>query len=180
LAGRTPHEATHAFLEKLRLALSCVTDAVLNNRGGSWPSETPHVVVLADGGPQRISSAELDVWLRVSMNYRLVEEPGPRGPWRVTTTSYMYALENGAGVEYVGYHWHPQVPGNTRPHLHVRGEDENWHKLHMPTGRIALEDVVRFAVEELAVEPRRGDWSEVLDSTQEGFEAWRTWPAPNP
>jgi len=178
LAGRTPHEATHAFLEKLQLALSCVTGAVLNNRGGSYVSETPHVVTLRDGSAERLSTED-DIWLGVTMQYRLVEDDGPRGPWRVKTTAYVYSVEDGAGQEYVAYHWHPQLPRYTRPHVHVRGPHDHWHKMHMPTGRVALEDVLRLLIEEIGVDPRRDDWSDVLDSTQAGFEAWRTWPAPN-
>lgn len=33
---------------------------------------------------------------------------------------------------------------------------ERFHKLHIPTGSISVEEIVRFAIEELAVEVRPG------------------------
>lgn len=35
--------------------------------------------------------------------------------------------------------------------------------VHVPTGLISLSDVVRFAIEELRVRPRRSDWQAILD-----------------
>ncbi|CAA9563974.1 MAG: hypothetical protein AVDCRST_MAG73-3986 [uncultured Thermomicrobiales bacterium] len=37
-------------------------------------------------------------------------------------------------------------------------------KLHVPTGPIALQDILRFAIVELGVAPRRAGWREVLDA----------------
>jgi hypothetical protein len=34
---------------------------------------------------------------------------------------------------------------------------------HFPTGRIALEDVLRLAITEFGVRPPRSDWAEVYD-----------------
>jgi hypothetical protein len=48
-------------------------------------------------------------------------------------------------------------------------------RVHIPTGRVALEDVIRLAVEEFHVEPRRADWNEVLIRTRQGFVEQRTW-----
>lgn len=52
------------------------------------------------------------------------------------------------------------------------------HRAHLPTGRIAIEDLLRIAITEFGARPRRTDWQEVLDQTQGGYEAWRTWPSP--
>jgi hypothetical protein len=35
-----------------------------------------------------------------------------------------------------------------------------------------------MAITEFDAKPRRTDWQEVLDRTQAGYEAWRTWPSP--
>jgi len=64
-------------------------------------------------------------------------------------------------------HWHPDGRSQvTIPHFHVGGTLGGipFAKLYAPTGPITLLDVLRFAIVELGVEPRRGDWREVLDA----------------
>jgi hypothetical protein len=63
------------------------------------------------------------------------------------------------------------------PHLHAYGARDmlTLHKLHLPTGRVALEAVVRFLILDLDVVPRRDDWRSVLDRHEEQFRQARTW-----
>lgn len=65
-----------------------------------------------------------------------------------------------------------------RPHLHVGAAmGPNAATIlggHVPTGRVAMEDVLRLLIE-LGVQPRRDDWQAVLDETQSAFERWRSW-----
>ena len=64
------------------------------------------------------------------------------------------------------------------PHLHVTsqaGTAAITRKQHIPTGRVSLESVVRFAIAELGVRPIRDDWGRVLDAGQAAFDARRTW-----
>jgi hypothetical protein len=55
------------------------------------------------------------------------------------------------------------------PHVHVNSVPQGWaagrhfHKLHMPTRRVAIEDVVRFLILEEIVEPRSPNWEETLE-----------------
>jgi hypothetical protein len=183
LAGRTPAEAVGAFLAPLQQAIDCLTPTVLNVSGGYFASDQPHALVLGDGDPVRLAG-EHDLALTVAQNYRVVEFEGPRGPWKVQTTAYFYELQRG-DRELLGFHWHPRgASPHTSPHLHVGAAAEigfaPLHRAHIPTGRIALEDVLRLAIEAFGVQPRRGDWDDVLTRTQAGYEAWRTWPAPRP
>jgi hypothetical protein len=48
-------------------------------------------------------------------------------------------------------------------------------KKHIPTGRIPFEDIIKFAILEPGVEPKREDWREVLSETRAAFEERRTW-----
>jgi len=48
-------------------------------------------------------------------------------------------------------------------------------KRHLPTGRVALEVVVRLLVAEFDVPPLRRDSRTVLRRGEERFKAWRTW-----
>jgi hypothetical protein len=67
-----------------------------------------------------------------------------------------------------------------RAHAHIAtGQLVGYHlsrKHHIPTERIALEDVIRFAFEELGATPARSDWRVRLTNTREKFVAARTWP----
>jgi Family of unknown function (DUF6516) len=61
------------------------------------------------------------------------------------------------------------------PHIHVRGggleSDPNFHKLHIPSRRVALEDVIRFLIDENRAMPLSDHWSEVLDAATVIFES---------
>ena len=60
-----------------------------------------------------------------------------------------------------------QGAGALQHHLHKSA--------HLPTGRIALEDVVRCVITQLGVIPLRPDWEAILAETQAAFQQWRTW-----
>ncbi len=99
---------------------------------------------------------------------------------------FIYSLETVERREVLIYQWSPEGTGRTtRPHLHVGrrllresievgDRSVRLPKLHVPTGRVAIEDVVRFAIAELGVTPRRVDWKEVLDRNQLAFEEWKS------
>lgn len=181
MAGRTPAEAVGAFLAPLQQALDCLTPTVLNVSGGYYVADRPHALTLGDGDPVALSG-EHHLALSVAQNYRLVEFEGPRGPWKVQTTAYFYELRRG-DRELLVYHWHPRgASPYIKPHLHIGpGAEVGFAPLqgaHVPTGRIALEEVLRLAITEFGARPRREDWDEVLERTQAGYEAWRTWPTP--
>jgi hypothetical protein len=183
LAGRTPAEAVGAFIGPLQQALDCLTPTVLNVSGGYFAADRPHALTLGDGDPVALQGSER-LGLSVAQNYRLVEFEGPRGPWKVQTIAYFYELRRG-DHELLAYHWHPQGASRyTSPHLHLGAGAEiafaPLHRVHLPTGRIAVEELLRIAITEFGARPRRGDWEEVLDRTQTGYESWRTWPAPQP
>jgi hypothetical protein len=48
-------------------------------------------------------------------------------------------------------------------------------KLHLPTGRVAFEEVIVCLLNELDVLPARDDWEQVLNETFLRFRTYRTW-----
>jgi hypothetical protein len=103
--------------------------------------------------------------LSIILHYRVVEDASVRGPWKVLTVAYYYVLEDAEGRELFAYHWHPAGPSTVRfPHLHlgIGVAREQFTTIHAPTGRIGLEEVLRFAITELRVRPLRRDWMDVL------------------
>ena len=48
------------------------------------------------------------------------------------------------------------------------------NKLHVPTGRVSVERVIRSAIE-LGVEPIDDEWDKRLDESEGPFMRYRTW-----
>jgi hypothetical protein len=63
--------------------------------------------------------------------------------------------------------------------LHIRDDAQRTgHPLvsrHIPTGRVPLEDVVRFAIDEMNIGSRDSNWKNILLQTEAIFRANRTW-----
>jgi hypothetical protein len=179
LAGKSPAEAVTNFIDPLRRALTCVTQAVLTVGGGYYPSEKPHGATVNDGLPVPLKG-EGGLSLIAMLQYRVVEATGERGPWKVSTVAYNYEFvrQSEDGEERIlAYHWHPDGGSSVKgPHLHVLDPAGPLRKAHLPTGRVALEEVLRVAISELGVKWLRSDWRRVLNKSQKAFEDWRTWP----
>lgn len=115
MAGSTPQEAVHNFVGPLQRALSCLTDAVLDWRGG-YHLGARHAVVLNQGEPATLARSRLAI--RVSQYYPVVRAGPPHGPYKVSTRAYWYTLEDKFRHEVLAYHWHPDQ-GRRFPHLHL-------------------------------------------------------------
>ncbi len=82
------------------------------------------------------------------------------GGWEARTTSYAYAIVLGERQELVAYHYHPTgTSPATFPHMHVKNLTAPIYlgKAHFPTGTVSVEAVLRFAIEELGVQPLQPD-----------------------
>ena len=188
MASKTPTQAVHNYLEPLQKAVSCVTDAVLTVSGGYYVSDQPHSLTFGDGLPQKLPGS--NIHLSVTHRYRVVEDEDPdKGPWRVTLAQYSYALRRGSGAvgkpeRMLTYQWHPRPDARFNyPHVHLgpaSGAHEYLRNTHVPTGRVALEDVIRYAISQLGVRALRGDWMDVLVATQGRFESYQSWSGSGP
>ena len=131
------------------------------------------MATIGQGSPVSLQGTS-PISLAIRQHYRIVEDSVPRGPWEVSTAGYLYSLKDSStDREILAYHWHPAV-GVTFPHLHLEAAAlvgrEDVAEAHLPTNRVALEDVLRLAISSFGVRPLRDDWSEILDSTQGAFE----------
>lgn len=128
-------------------------------------SEDPVRIPLNTGGA---------LYLTVDQQYRLVEAEGLSGPWKASTRAYRYQLQDQDDRELAAWHWHPVGRSKERrPHLHVG--DGPLTGLHLPSGRVGVEAVLRLLLSELDARPQRSNWEQVLDQVDEAFRTWRTW-----
>lgn len=154
---------------------------MLDVHGGYHVTDAPHSLTLGSDEPVRLPGGG-GLRLSISHHYRVVKAEGRRGPWKVSSAAYLYALDDGDGHELLAYHWHPEWRSAiARPHLHLGAGAMVGHKgvaeAHLETGRVAIESLLRCAIAELGAEPLRDDWRQVLDDAQAAFEKWRTWPS---
>jgi hypothetical protein len=93
-----------------------------------------------------------------------------RNRFEVVVIGYNYTFRDESEQEIIAWHWHPERSHSSRhPHLHigagafVRGDE--LHRAHLPTGIVTVADIVRSAITDFRVEPRRSDWQAILDVT---------------
>lgn len=123
-----------------------------------------------DGEPIRLNSAAR-LWLGVAHTF-VVKNDGPeRTPYRISSIAYSYFFYDEVDhrrQEVIAFQWNKNAhpPERSYPHLHVNSvitngspfgprspfRPDKFHDLHIPTGRLSLEAVIMFAIEELKVE----------------------------
>src|ERR1035441_102287 len=114
-----------SLLRGARRAFLCLQlgSAIVVDRWRCMPNdateEEPHTVFVGDGLPVALGGPGL-LKLRLVHHYRIAEVPDERGPWKVSTAGYFYALDDSRDREIIAYHWHPGGRSPIRfPHLHV-------------------------------------------------------------
>lgn len=148
--------------------------------GGYQPSESPHAAVFNRGNPVWLKlkpESPLErIGLSSAIQYR-IEPGGDKERWKVTTAKYKHSIVDEEEHEVVSYHWHPEGTVSW-PHMHV-GSVFSYSTFvtgaHFPTGRVALEQIVRLIIEDFMVEPKRPDWDECLNRSLEAFQQKRNW-----
>jgi hypothetical protein len=70
----------------------------------------------------------------------------------------MFSLDDANDQEILAFHWHPDSRSSiTHPHLHISAGARVGYaplqKAHVPSGHVALQEVLRFAITDLGVEP---------------------------
>lgn len=160
--------------------MSCVTDAQLFV--SPLAPERSLTLRGADtaGGYLRLKSSVVEggVLLRLRQRFHSIEESQASAAerWHVSTLAYDYRLSRVRdGSELLSWHWHPQT-AIAFPHLHAAADDLS-RKVHIPSGRVSIEAVLRMLLGELGVPARRDDWAAVLDEAEARFIKHRRWHA---
>ncbi len=201
--GKSELAARQAYERDLCLGISCIAEVRLLtkwsesykrwllvvsprqnrdiSRSGSLDDETGFIMLRRKDGTK--------LYLELDQHVEVVKASVEKGDrYRVSTVRYIYAIWESPDDCLIGWHYHPDL-GVTFPHVHVydKKTDEEkqmgrkpslLHKLHIPSGRVSLEDVIHFAITELGVVPnkkRENDWQQVLKETSARFEASKSW-----
>jgi hypothetical protein len=103
---------------------------------------------------------------------------------RCQTESYTYRLQTSEDrrSSLVRWEYHREPPRSDYPytpaHVHLDARfvdhDRATDELHIPTARVALEQVVWHLIAEWGVEPRTAEWMAILRDSIKGFHERRT------
>lgn len=114
--------------------------------------------------------------LRATQRFCYVDDPKHPGERKVQTADYGYTIRDAEGRELFSWQWHPSLGEFDMPHIHIgRGVPGDWGKLHVPTGRVAFEDVLLFLIRDYGVRPVREDGREVITESLRRFRSFRSW-----
>lgn len=177
IKAKNQRQAKDRYFRFLVRSLGCVTN---DHHWLIWPSKytKDELVATPAADPLQLQcSADPNLFLKAAQNFHYVPHPDYPGEWKVKTDRYAYSLSltEGFDQELLAFHWHPGSSVTT-PHVHaalVGGP--SFHKIHIPTGRIFLEDVIRLAIEGFGVVPLRDDWSAMLGDAADRVREFGSW-----
>jgi hypothetical protein len=101
-----------------------------------------------------------------------------RRDYRLRTTGYWYRLQRDAGIRSQALlRWEydaaakPSKHSFSRHHVQMAAtvDSLDLNHLHVPTGRVPFEEVLRFLLHDLEIPPRSADWPTVLANSEKRF-----------
>jgi hypothetical protein len=174
LPGDTPEEAFESYALPLKQVLGCVTSAHIRRPPGrQFGNESSPSLFAFTENPARLNGSR-DLCLYFSQWFYV--GPFDEKRFKVYTTSYRYHVINAADTyhELISFHWEPGRSATDNPHIHIgfsaRDCDPPFSpKAHIPSGRVPIEDVVLFLIEELKVEPITHEWQAIILKARSAF-----------
>lgn len=128
--------------------------------------------------PARIPGSKLV--LDFSQYFRIIDDGTGNRSFAVTTHSYTYEiLDAETAKELFAFHWEPHSKVQY-PHMHIGLPKQNHmlpvdNKAHIPTGRVAVEDVVEFLISDLGIDALKPAWKEILKEERAKFLDIKRW-----
>ena len=170
MAGKTPKEAADEFVKFLRESLSCLSDHFVT---AFQPSPKLYKVYYEPYA--KVCDYEYtDYEVSVVQVFRTVPDALQEKQFKAKTQEYSYTLLKD-GQEIVSYHWHPNDPGVSYPHLHIH--EKALRRIHFPTSRVCLEDFILMLFRDFKIRPNvsHAEYKEILEKNKRSFEKWATW-----
>jgi len=170
-------------------ALNCIVGGRLSvSRPGRQLDLNTDISAYLNRGEPVERSGPHDLFLNVGHVFQINEAEGERGRYKTSTVAYWYQFETPDQREIISFHLNRRASGDERPypHIHIGSAvaaaspvlPDRFNKLHIPTRRISIESVVRFAIQELKVEIMPGRTVkavlDLLDEGESAFDRWKT------
>ena len=140
----------------------------------AWPSYRGQPVRLSNG-----MYLNVEIALRVNRSSKRLETTA-------ATFTYQAGTDNDDPCTVFAYHFDQNSrSGYPRCHLHVHATPQHYPsekafpRLHLPTRRITLEQIVWHLIHEHGVHPRRDDWHDILWRHETRFrdaQRHKDWP----
>lgn len=144
------------------------------------PSREVAALCFREGGvPTGIpidTEAHGPLYFRVYLVVRCLQE---RRAYRLTTHQYGYYLSRGPRLDdaaLLRWEYDPEQTSGWWPHVQAaarlrcgEGNEMDLNRVHVPSGRVTLESVIRFLIADLGVRPAREDWDERLNRSERTF-----------
>ena len=119
----------------------------------------------------------------LEIQYVVIECDDHRGPYKVSTRAYMFDIQSDERADIINFHWHPlTIDGSdVKPHLHIgQAFIPQVGTLHVPTRRVAAEEVLIMAVDIMAVdafgvEPKVAEWRSIMEQSLAVHIEHREW-----
>lgn len=183
--ARTPREAFQTFQDHLNRILNKVlTRARLRFSVRNATQEKTSLSFFdSRTRPVAVRLHPSSPW-HLSVRQELLAIPEGRG-YTLRTLQYAYRIQRTPSVrdeaevrfEYVSPDIDPEFP-YSRHHVqfhqdyHEVREGFSLQKLHIPTGEITIEQVIRFLIADLNVPPLVSNWNEELRKSEEQSREW--------
>lgn len=178
MAGRTPAEAFRPFRKSIQEAIACFAHTRVT--GNTQEPEEVGILTVNRGEPLSLDATDRQIEITCSISYRILPT-GSQGSdsWRVSTVGYVHTLRLDGDLA-VEFHWHPDDGSKVWfPHIHPRlaGSGRNLGGMHIPSGRVLVEDVLIFAHERGAI-PLNDEWEDTVLRIKKRVAQEATWGAP--
>lgn len=175
ITGRTPENCFKDFLAHMQQLTSATISRTaqlrLDVRGNNLAS-------LSFREGNRILAVKLktkpeNLFFSLSQN---IEAKAEKGDYRLTTKTYGYRLLPSAVITdqaLIRWEFEP-MPNDGPPAHHIQSYATtgklDLNRLHVPTGRVMIEHVIRFLIVELEHKPPCGDeWPNVLEKSERKY-----------
>lgn len=186
MPDNTPGRAYQRYFNGLQTAVGCISHGRLTGLSQREPElNRAYSLVLNNGDPEHLKGLNR-IAFSAGQEFRVIrDERAIEGPFRATTIQYWYQFAVIDGPRLLTFHWTPETTDTRQrmyPHLHIESgllnpdgpfNPDTFSKYHIPTERVSIEAVVRFAIEELEVRPNRKNWNTVLAEGQASFLSHR-------
>lgn len=104
--------------------------------------------------------------------------------WRLRTLKYSYWLQDGPTNDdkwFLRYEYVSRELGQSihpRHHVHIPANIQHTKpqvdltKIHLATGWVTVEELIRFLISEIGVKSRNAQWDRLLSASEEAFRLW--------